>query len=659
MSETEVISQINHHLLDACRGDDDTLNNDDVIKKDNQGKDGQQSSRHLADHDMFKPALSKSLKSEELAQAHVCFAQELLRSKDYNLALNELCEAIKNCTTTDTLRQIVSTRIVVLFRMNYLHECQSEMNLLKTVCCNECQNKIFGNNLNHFIIDAAQKYHKFVDKFEVGLSCALDETTRKEICHISEKMASHKTDHSSHNAARSCTVPSIGDHLSQEYNYVSNSVDIHNSQDRGRHVIAKKPLQIGDIIAVEDAPTWTLLPGKWDSHCQLCVNLCNRAPLPCLDCPDVVYCSVECLERDTLHRVECGYMSAFKTLPKMVYLAFRTVTMFRGDIVRQSRGEETSVDFQHVASLLTNLEHRTPVDITRRATLAIFLTNITKELDVFKMCESTASTSDNSTTTICRGRDSTICIGDMTICLGGCHKAMDYKTIYSATSSLLLKCLQSYPCNAHEISELQIRPDFRYSANEDIGAGVYPFLSLVNHSCNPNVVRHSVGHVTVLRVLRSIRSGQELLDNYGYHYATHTVAERSKALKSQYYFVCGCVPCVEGPTRWSLFSEVPRSVRFRCPTCKKEVAEGRKKCSLCGRSQAKFIQRIRVLESKVRGIILSFVGGSYHDVDIAPVIEFLSICDSHTTTPFTLFNEGQEVLKQKWNLESNKRELLY
>lgn len=34
--------------------------------------------------------------------------------------------------------------------------------------------------------------------------------------------------------------------------------------------------------------------------------------------------------------------------------------------------------------------------------------------------------------------------------------------ITSVVEEVLLKCLQSYPCNAHEVSELQMKQQFRY-----------------------------------------------------------------------------------------------------------------------------------------------------------------------------------------------------
>ena len=39
--------------------------------------------------------------------------------------------------------------------------------------------------------------------------------------------------------------------------------------------------------------------------------------------------------------------------------------------------------------------------------------------------------------------------------------------------------------------------------------------------------------------------GEEILDNYGYHYAVMPREERQRKLQSQYYFQCGCVACRE------------------------------------------------------------------------------------------------------------------
>ena len=39
--------------------------------------------------------------------------------------------------------------------------------------------------------------------------------------------------------------------------------------------------------------------------------------------------------------------------------------------------------------------------------------------------------------------------------------------------------------------------------------------------------------------------GEEILDNYGYHYAVMSKEERQRKLQSQYYFGCECGACKE------------------------------------------------------------------------------------------------------------------
>lgn len=48
------------------------------------------------------------------------------------------------------------------------------------------------------------------------------------------------------------------------------------------------------------------------------------------------------------------------------------------------------------------------------------------------------------------------------------------------------------------------------------GSAVYPFCSLLNHSCAPNILRVSTGSRTVLVALRVVEIGEQLFDNYGF-----------------------------------------------------------------------------------------------------------------------------------------------
>lgn len=80
---------------------------------------------------------------------------------------------------------------------------------------------------------------------------------------------------------------------------------------------------------------------------------------------------------------------------------------------------------------------------------------------------------------------------------------------------LLLKYLQVVPSNAHEVSEMLVDRSTGVTESYEVGGALYPLLSLTNHSCDPNVVRHSHnGDTVVLTAIQFIPSGEQVKNNF-------------------------------------------------------------------------------------------------------------------------------------------------
>ncbi|KAG6578990.1 Histone-lysine N-methyltransferase ASHR1, partial [Cucurbita argyrosperma subsp. sororia] len=89
-------------------------------------------------------------------------------------------------------------------------------------------------------------------------------------------------------------------------------------------------------------------------------------------------------------------------------------------------------------------------------------------------------------------------------------------------------------CNAHTICDSELRP---------LGTGLYPVISIINHSCLPNAVLVFEGRSAVVRAVQHIPAGAEV--SISYIETAGSTMTRQKALKENYLFTCTCSRCVK------------------------------------------------------------------------------------------------------------------
>ncbi|XP_077200433.1 histone-lysine N-methyltransferase SMYD3 isoform X2 [Paroedura picta] len=87
-------------------------------------------------------------------------------------------------------------------------------------------------------------------------------------------------------------------------------------------------------------------------------------------------------------------------------------------------------------------------------------------------------------------------------------------------------------CNCFSISNGEV---------QDVGVGLYPSMSLLNNSCDPNCVIVFEGPQLYLHSVREIQIGEELTISYIDSMMPST--ERQQQLKRQYCFECDCLMC--------------------------------------------------------------------------------------------------------------------
>ncbi|XP_011883193.1 PREDICTED: SET and MYND domain-containing protein 4 [Vollenhovia emeryi] len=381
------------------------------------------------------------------------------------------------------------------------------------------------------------------------------------------------------------------------YPACSKAVEIKDDGgDVGRHAVATREISPGEIVIVERPHCTSLLTENRLTHCHLCfVRIFVPMPAACRTCSCVAYCSRRCRDADAqVHSRECKLLPVLWHSQASVtcFLALRAITQkpFEETMGLRERlrnpGSASKISAENpyrsddyantFYNLVTHEDKRLPEDIFHRAYMAAWLFRL---LRVGEYLPENVRSTDSA--------DSKLSDEELFI------------------AELMLHNLQLLQFNSHEISELTRLKEEKILAKAKsvfIGGGVYPTVAMLNHSCNPGVIRYFIGTTMIVRAIRTIGAGEEISENYGPIFTTMPESERKRKLRVQYWFDCNCEAC---SGHWPLLDELdPTVLRFKCetgPSCgnvllvRSDTNEFMIGCAKCGKS-TNILKGLRVLQ---------------------------------------------------------------
>lgn len=225
-------------------------------------------------------------------------------------------------------------------------------------------------------------------------------------------------------------------------------------------------------------------------------------------------------------------------------------------------------------------------------------------------------------------------------------------------AALLLRHIQSSSCNAYGISKVS-GSDPRHLKVTEIGGATYPIISTTNHSCSSNVYRFNVGKVCIVKTLRQISDGEEILDSYGPHFATSSIEERKQILEGQYMFTCSCCSCVDD---WPPYHCLPRENScLSCVVCGIGLSNKNNDNLVCvecadavdgKRVEDTFTECVKNYQ-RAKELLLypnKNLKTNYEKIHDS-IVAYANILEKTQKLPCQVLIECQETLKLCWNLQ--------
>ncbi|XP_076243429.1 protein-lysine N-methyltransferase SMYD4 isoform X2 [Calliopsis andreniformis] len=318
--------------------------------------------------------------------------------------------------------------------------------------------------------------------------------------------------------------------------HASINIDKKNDKELGRYVVANRFIKKGEILFLEEPVSFVLLDQDTSNQfCSQCNTLNTDIPVPCTECLNTFYHDTKCSEEawSSYHCWECpgSQMSLWREIG-IGHLALKVLLTCTTTIDR--------IKFNEMQNLVTNFDKLSIEDLTvygiTSAMLTIYLLEYT---DYFKVHNLNHCLMEK--------------FFDNTFNLNFSILTDSDKRLY--VSSLLLRYILQLICNGHAITTLNLllnKNDSSMDQQDIVATGIYPSASMMNHSCDPNIINIFVKQYLIVRAAKDIAKNEEIFNCYGPHYRHMSRDQRQNILKSQYCFTCKCKPCTQSDLKYFL-----------------------------------------------------------------------------------------------------------
>ncbi|NXY48471.1 SMYD4 protein, partial [Ceuthmochares aereus] len=396
---------------------------------------------------------------------------------------------------------------------------------------------------------------------------------------------------------------------------VSSSLSLRFNIERGRHLVASQDILPGQSLLKEEAFVSVLCPGESlllpdsgetaldiqvtnaDLYCHRCLRQL-LASVPCRGCSYAKYCSQDCADVawEQYHRTECSLGALLLTLGVFCHVALRTVLLAgfaevsrlvelshsgdedlhnpevrckrlgeAPDTRAGSRGIPGCNDsgqyrssYQAVFNLLPHAEKHSP---EHKFLCMLSVVAICKQLQEAGLEAAVLNQESSEKRSKQKAREKT-------------SDKLSPELMIMAEA--MLRHVLQLQCNAQAITVMQeLESGDGAVVNTKpvrLATAFFPVLSLLNHSCCPNISVSFNGTAATVRASQPIPSGQEIFHCYGPHHCRMKVAER-RHLLSQYFFECRCQACLN-ELQSDVKSVVSRRNSFCCPSCRASLQVG-------------------------------------------------------------------------------------
>lgn len=179
------------------------------------------------------------------------------------------------------------------------------------------------------------------------------------------------------------------------------------------------------------------------------------------------------------------------------------------------------------------------------------------------------------------------------------------------------------------------------------GAGVYPVLCLVNHSCDPNCVpvRSLKFLKTSVIAVKPLKKGEEVTFSYAPHFSLMEPSERRAFLFDRYNFVCRCEACLE---QWGPASKTRAIPESNCYACGRGRYLLTGKCTACEIKDEETRRNFPIFQEQlvqISQLIQEDQGGDEYLNALALIRPCLKFCYENLPNNSILGLEFQELFK--------------